>query len=1076
MVRLTEVERAMRLSQKEIKKIESRPNLWKFMKSYGLDQGKQYKNLKSQDMMNEINKHKDIKLKYLFTQMNTYEMSPSTVNNFADRVIESSDDDEVYAVEMYDNDNLVKTITLSRNIDPLVIKLICKKSITEAINMIDGDEYSYKAELTAIYNNMNINRLKIVKVTADRNLTSRSGAYINRINKTNFDLSRYGLFTEQYYRELIEFNDGRTSEMNRRYVPQCLIHVLELSNIDSNLINNVKLFLGSYYVRRTQLPEITKIIKHNIKIHSFRKTAGRENEVDSKLIKAGTDMEYPTINIAIYNDHYFIFENVNIEGFPYPIGRNRQQLKTSLHVVRDMINNDNLTQLIPFEIICATEDFHQFNYELEFNNNTILSSSKYPCFEEQTKRNRNIYYIDFEASTKSPDNTVINHVPFMVSLSSNKDTHNVIHNFTGVDCALQMLQYIQNDCKHSKADIVIYAHNAKYDFSFIQHHVKIIQFVEKNNQFYSASCIFGSTSFSMYDSYKILTMKLADFGTNFDIKNIQKEIMPYEAYNVYRDGITLEDRISIDTLRSIYDDKYCNDLFIHAKDYIDENGLKSLEYARFYCNQDVMILRKGIEAFAEIMEDILGLDIYNYITISSIANAYMEKSHVYDDTYKVTTAARLFLERCIVGGIVATKHNEIQIELDTEIEAADANSLYPSAMVELCKQGYGIPKGEPKIYNCDLFNDNIYTSIPDELNRYSYFFVEIEVLYVKDNKYDIDVFSYKKDGKRINTYRIDEPITINVDKITLLDYINYHQIQFKIKNCIYYNDGFNTKIGEKVSELFERRKLAKDAGKKGIANCIKLIMNSIYGRTILSHNKTSIQYKYDDEVSSYMFNNHNIIKNITKINDRCTKFEIYVPNDHYNLAAAGVMILSMSKHMMNRASLACMNVGVSIYYKDTDSLHIKKKNIKAINDEYKRLYNVDMFGGELGQFSSDFEMKVKCTDIVCIDAVYIAKKVYYERLKGIDKDGNNVIQHDCVIKGINRAAIDKVVNEKYNGDYLGLFIDLTKGKQITFDLSSTRPCFKHLKDGTIITNLDFTRTLQFKKNDRNEFYIIQHCE
>lgn len=1070
MVRLTDVERARRLVEKQIKQFESRPNLWKFMKTYHIDEGYSYKNLKSSDMLNIINRNKDIKLKYLFTTLNTYEMSDEVVNNYADRIIEASDDDDVYAVEMYDNDNLVKTITLSRNIDPLVIKLICKKSITEAINMIDGDEYTYKSELTQIYNNMNINRLKIVKVTADRNLTSRSGAYINRINKTNFDISRYGLFTEQYYRELIEFNEGRTSDMGRRYVPQCLIHALELSNIDTNLINNVKLYLGSYYVRRTQLPDIIKIIKHNIKIHSFRQTD--VNKIESRLITDGSKNDYPIINLAIYNDHYFLYENTNIDGFPYMKSNNRngQLLNSSLHVIRSMITNDDLTQLIPFEIVSATEEFHQFNYELEFNNNTVLNSYKYPCYEEQRKRNRNIYYIDFEASTKSLDGTLINHIPFMVSLSSNKDTHDGIHNFTGTDCALQMLQYIQQQCKHSKADIVIYAHNAKYDFAFIHQHVKILHFVEKNNQFYSATCVFGtknngSITFYMYDSYKILTMKLADFGTNFDIKNIQKEIMPYEAYNIYRYGITLEDRISLDTLRSIYDDKYCDDLINHAKDYIDENGLKSLEYARFYCNQDVMILRKGIEAFAEIMEDILGLDIYNYITISSIANAYMEKSHVYDDTYKVTTAARLFLERCIVGGIVSTKHNETHIELNTEIEAADANSLYPSAMVELCKQGYGIPKGEPRVYNCDLFNDNIYTSIPDELNRYSYFFVEIEVLYVKDNKYDIDVFSYKKDNKRINTYKIDEPIIINVDKITLLDYINYHQIQFKIKNCIYYNDGFNTKIGEKVLELFERRKVAKKAGKTGIANCIKLIMNSIYGRTILSHNKTSIQFKYDDEVSSYMFNNHNIIKNITKINDRCTKFEIYVPNDHYNLAPAGVMILSMSKHMMNRASLACMNVGVSIYYKDTDSLHIKKKNIKAINDEYKRLYNVDMFGGELGQFSSDFEMKVKCTDIKCIDAVYIAKKVYYERLQGIDKDGNKVIQHDCVIKGVNRAAIDKVVNEKYNGDYLGLFIDLTKGKQITFDLSSTRPCFKHLKDGTIITNLDFTRTLQFNKKE-----------
>ena len=1068
MVRLSELEKARRLAVKELKKIESRPNLWKFMKSYGLDQGKQYKNLKTSDMMNEINKQKEIKLKYLFTQMNTYEMSPLTVNNFADRVIEASDDSEVYAVEMYDNNKLVKTITLSRNIDPLVIKLICKKSITEAIDMIDSldndNEYSYKAELTQIYNSMNINKIKIVKTNSERNLTNRSGAYLNRLNLTKFDLSRYGLFNQEYYDELIIHNEDEKNILNenKRYVPQCLIHSLEQSNIDNNVINEVKLYLGSYYVRRTQLPDIAKIINRNIKIHSFRNTVGRENEVDSKIISGGKDI-YESISLAIYNDHFFIYEDTYMEGFPYLTNGNKNGHihRSSLHVIKNVLSNNNLSKLIPFDMICKTEEYHQFKYELEFNSNTILRYDPYPIFEERNNKSKHIYYFDFESSTRSMNCDEIDHIPFMVSISNSRDKYSDIQNFTGIDCAKTMLMYIQSRSKGFKGDIILYAHNAKYDFSFIQHHVKILNYVEKKNQFYTATCMFGSTKFIVKDSYKLLPMKLSDFASNFDIENIQKEIMPYEAYNIYRDGITLEDRISLDTLNELYDKKYCDEFISHAKDYIDERGLKSLEYARFYCNQDVTILRKGVESFKDIMLNIVGLNIHDYITISSIANAYMEKSHVYDETYKISTSARLFIEKCIIGGVVATKHNKKQEKINTSIEAADANSLYPSAMVELCKQGYGIPKGKPNVFDCSIFGRTVYDNIPDELKDFSYFFVEIQVLYVKDNNYDIDIFSYKKNDKRINTHKTDGPIVLNVDKITLLDYINFHQIRFRIQNCIYYNDGFNTKIGEKIIELYEDRKEAKKTGKIGISNCIKLIMNSIYGRTILSHNSTSFQYKYDDEINSYIFNNHNIIKNIVRVNERCSRFEIYVPNNHSNLALAGVMILSMSKHMMNRASLACKKANVSIYYKDTDSLHIKKRNIEKINDEYKKMYNTDMFGTELGQFSSDFDMKIKCRDIICTDAIYIAKKVYYERLQGVDVNGNIAIQHDCVIKGINRASIDKVVREQYYGSYKNLFKDLSDGKSITFDLSATRPCFKHLPNGIIISNLDFKRTLKF---------------
>ena len=53
-------------------------------------------------------------------------------------------------------------------------------------------------------------------------------------------------------------------------------------------------------------------------------------------------------------------------------------------------------------------------------------------------------------------------------------------------------------------------------------------------------------------------------------------------------------------------------------------------------------------------------------------------------------------------------------KINTSIEAADANSLYPSAMVELCKQGYGIPKGKPNVFDCSIFGRTVYDNIPDE--------------------------------------------------------------------------------------------------------------------------------------------------------------------------------------------------------------------------------------------------------------------------------------------------------------------------------------------------------------------------
>ena len=86
-----------------------------------------------------------------------------------------------------------------------------------------------------------------------------------------------------------------------------------------------------------------------------------------------------------------------------------------------------------------------------------------------------------------------------------------------------------------------------------------------------------------------------------------------------------------------------------------------------------------------------------------------------------------------------------------------------------------------------------------------------------------------------------------------------------------------------------------------IQEIIKLILNSIYERTILKPIETKIVFKNIDDSFKYIDKNYNPIESFEHCYDSdLVKFKKYKPiNNHFNFCMLGINVLSMSKRIMN---------------------------------------------------------------------------------------------------------------------------------------------------------------------------------
>ena len=172
--------------------------------------------------------------------------------------------------------------------------------------------------------------------------------------------------------------------------------------------------------------------------------------------------------------------------------------------------------------------------------------------------------------------------------------------------------------------------------------------------------------------------------------------------------------------------------------------------------------------------------------------------------------------------------------------------------------------------------------------------------------------------------------------------------------------------------------------------------------------------------------------------------------------------------------------GLSIFYQDTDSIHIIYDEVEKLREAFKTEYDRELVGDELGQFHIDFDLDgvKKGADIFSIEIYFLGKKDYYDRLQRIN-DENEVIYGDhirckgiptpCVLQKAKELEIEPIdiYKKKYNGD------------TILFNLTERvdgKPKFKNQKDYSVTTmrggDKGVTRKSEIRDADKKRIKTI----
>jgi hypothetical protein len=303
---------------------------------------------------------------------------------------------------------------------------------------------------------------------------------------------------------------------------------------------------------------------------------------------------------------------------------------------------------------------------------------------------------------------------------------------------------------------------------------------------------------------------------------------------------------------------------------------------------------------------------------------------------------------------------------------------------------------------------------------------------------------------------------IRVDKYTLEDLIEFQKVEFEIIRGYYFNEGFNPKIKDIIKLLFDER-LRYKKEKNDIQLIYKLLMNSGYGKSIMKEVETDSRFfDNEDKFNVFYSRNYNWVKTFVKFGNKIKVNTIKTIDDHQNICHVGTMILSMSKRLMNEVMCLAEDNQIDIYYQDTDSMHLKDKDIKSLSDKFKEKYNRELIGKMMGQYHSDFELD-GCHDVHAVKCLFLGKKCYIDELKGLNNKGEEVIGYHIRMKGIPNKVINYTSEKMGYNNVFEMYKDLYDGVPINFDLTNdgTKANFKFNKDYSVNTLSFFNRLIKF---------------
>ena len=890
---------------------------------------------------------------------------------------------------------------------------------------------------------------------------------------------------------------------NKAFNENCLVYAMRQTNLFSEaILNNMRTTCFTRYISKKQLQKFGEMYNIKFNVVKYIPETNKFDDITKGKKFFGSDKnDALKIRLALINGHYILNEDVegvstfylknydDIEATCQDMeaadkfkivkksnGKYKQD-KSKYHEIKSydfvkFMTSDNKTW--SFDDLC-----HLRNNLYEFNTNEIndlnnFTDKDFKAFELQDDKENEIskiYFADTETDTSGPY-----HVAFCIAYSEQDETdenfniieeHRKINFEFGRNCLNNFLDKIENNS-------LVYFHNLGYDIRQFNEYI-INKECCKNTKVMNAQIIYKGKTIYFKDTLSIVSMKLADFPKSFNLDCGEKEMFPYKYYTFENfeklNNLGVISEAGKQELKHSWNQKIfeenLNKLGIAA-----DGKFNMVDYVKFYCCQDVRILKQGFQKFRKMCWESLKIDVNKTLTAPSLANQYFTRE-IYEkipDYYLYGGIVRAFIQKAVYGGRCMTRLNK-RWSVNEELADFDAVSLYPSAMNRL----YCV-KGKPEVLKSEelnttyLLNNTCEEDEQPNKNKPISSYV-VEILITNINKHLAFPCVVYKD-KETNTNKNDDgEIAIGktavVDNITLEDWIKYNGLECEVLRGYKWTGEKSFLIRDIIQNLHLLRCEYKKT-KNPLQLVIKLIMNSAYGKMIQKPITTTTEFKrkhtkifnkkLNDYVDDYPLDKY-LIKNSSKIisyiqvNKNLYSIKVGQQIDtFYTNTLLGVQILSMSKRIMNEVMCTAEDIGIKIYYQDTDSMHIQKNKIDYLAEEYKKRFGRELIGKNLGQFHNDFD---EVENGYAYKSIFVGKKMYVDMLKN-EKDESGIHYR---MKGVNLDCV-KLYSEENNLTLFDIYNKLYNGEEITFDLLKAKPCFKMNDNQTVTNLLNFDRTIK----------------
>lgn len=890
---------------------------------------------------------------------------------------------------------------------------------------VDDDTYISNLQLLAVHQPQK-------KIMTD---VRRGGsAHFKYLNTTDISLEKYQIYTA-------DTQDESEDEC-------CVIFALRKSGVEEKYLNDImiKSFGLSSQIPLSKMNEIAQSIRRRITMKFYDENKER---YDQYIYGKEFTEE---VTLAHFKNHIFQYEPTEFTAFYI---KNKDEIDNL-----ECENKHELTEkngkywrsknpkfLSSLELVVLLMKLNKFstygvslnpsnNYEVQpCLDNLEVNQREYQGKKEKKETKTMYMFADCES-----DVSCDNHEMIAFGFSYNNKYYEVVRQkdetleMYGERISAKIAKVAYENGYHKQTKIVMFFHNVKYDASLFQNMLYSNNEVSKDNQIYSKSFIIKyNMKIEFRDSYKHFGGKLSDATDTFKLGISKKEAIAYLYHNKNNMNHNL---VSVEEYKTYLKEEmhviFTENVKENAELFLfNGSSFDATQYYLYYLKYDVLVLEQAMNKYRELIKQITGLDAFEYLTISSIGFSYASLHGCFDGLHETSGSTREFIQKSIKGGRVYVNTKYKCTEIDEKIEDFDGVSLYPSSMSRLCKE-YGLPKGEIKK---GLEQSYSYYESKD------WYIVRVRINKINKTQ-QIPCISVKVNETIQYINDLDAPLEVYIDKITLQDYIEFHEIEYEIIEGIYWDEGFNKKLGELILHLHYERSKYK-ATNKPLADMIKLIMNSIYGKTGQRSSTTQTVFISNDKKENYIYDHFGVISSWedTKFNTKITK-RCY--DTSYSLNFVASAILSMSKRIMNEVFSVQNENKIVTFYTDTDSIHMLQKDVLPLADKYFEKYGRELIGKNLGQFHTDFDMK-GCKDVHSIKHIPIAPKVYLDVLQGTNEETGEV-EYDthCRLKGVNTAGFEHEIMKRKTAKSLSqidatidLYRSLISGEEVSFVLNPT---------------------------------------